>query len=187
MKLIQLAACALALTCTSATYADSLTNKNPFALRIHYGSGHLGKSKPEGVTGGGIALQYGPDNWSLYGFNLYLQLSFDYWHTNATNNNQTLKVYALSPVIRYTFMRNWVVSPFLEASAGPGIMSNNKFGDRKLGTRFTFRDMLGAGVAIGKDKRLAASVRFMHDSNAGLNKDNSGVGVWPDFAISLRF
>jgi len=187
MKVIQLAIFTLSLACITIAHAAALTNKNPFALMVHYSSGHLGKSKPEGVTGGGIALQYGTINWSLYGFNLYIQLSYDYWHTNATDNNHTLKVCALSPVIRYTFLRDWVLSPFLEASAGPGIMSNNKFGGRKLGTRFTFRDMLGAGVAIGTDNRMAASVRFMHISNAGLNNDNSGVGVWPDFAISYRF
>ena len=187
MKALNIAVCVAALACTTASFADALTNNAPFALRVHYGSGHLGESKPKGVTGGGIALQYGPENWSLYGFNLYLQLSYDYWHTRATPDNQTLKVYALSPVIRYTLMRNWIISPFLEASAGPGIMSNNKFGDRHLGTRFTFRDMLGAGVLIGKSKRFAASVRFMHDSNGGLNKNNSGVGVWPDFAVSYRF
>jgi len=158
-----------------------------YGLKLHYGNGHWGTSKPAGTTGAGIAMEFVPQGWKWHDFSLYIQGAYDYWTTNKTSGDSVLRVYSVDPVIRYSFLTNDTLSPFLEASVGLGYMSNNKFGNRTLGTRFTFRDMLGVGTTIGADHRLAIEARFLHDSNGGLNSHNSGVGVWPDIAISYRW
>lgn len=91
------------------------------------------------------------------------------------NNDRNWTV-SFSPLIRFFFDSpgRWV--PFLEAGYG---VTWTDIGEPDLGGEFQFKGQAGAGLHwfVYADFAFSFQYRFIHYSNAGLNRPNQGVNV----------
>jgi len=181
--MIKKLACLMALALASTAPAYAFT----YGIQANYGTGHLLKSAPRDIDGGGLQFSIQPDNWQWGILRVYLEANENYWHTSSTSANNNIWITAIAPVARLTFFRNNKVSPFIEGSVGASIMSATHFGDRDLGINFAFQDIGGIGVAFGKNHQVDATLRAIHYSNASIAKHNSGITVPVDFQIGYWF
>ncbi|MDC8831819.1 acyloxyacyl hydrolase [Alteromonas gilva] len=133
----------------------------------------------------GLRLGYRPtsfnlDNTWLGELDLYVETSISYWRykhdtTGDTDSNYT---FALTPVFIKEVGNVYDSYPvFLEAGIGIGIVSDQQFAGKDIGSTYQFEDKLGVVVALDDrrpyEQRLA--LRYMHYSNGGFNDDNPGV------------
>lgn len=161
-------------------------------VAFSYGGHFLAQSQPKDVSGFKIDYNYMPNNWSWYNGSLvaYMQANYAHWHStyNYTNTYNTISVFGVAPVVRWYFMDQLSnVAPYAEASVGAAALSHNTFGNRQLGSRLLFQDMLGIGSTFGQSKQLFASVNFLHYSNASTHKDNDGVTVPVMLTVGYNF
>jgi len=111
----------------------------------------------------------------------YYELSFNYWKGKRGLHKENYGV-ALSPVFNYYFdFGN--VKPYLEAGIGASLFKYNSIDHRNTSSKFLFEDRLGAGVRVGD---FDFSFRYMHYSNAGIVKPNSGIDIFIG-SISYKF
>lgn len=110
----------------------------------------------------------------------YYETSIGYW---KGKNNASLNSFSFTPIFRYRPAKFFDVEPYLEAGVGATYISKTKIESENFGIHFQFEDIVGIGFRF---KNFDLSYRYMHYSNAGLSKYNSGV----DFnviSISYRF
>jgi hypothetical protein len=109
-------------------------------------------------------------------FAIDLGVSASAWRTRGGGEHFfTLSAY---PLFRFTPVRTRAADVFFCYSlAGPTFISSRTLAGRDLGSRFTFQDFLGGGVALGADKRLTLGVKINHYSNGNLFPENAGVMV----------
>ena len=111
----------------------------------------------------------------------YYELSFNYWKGKKGPHKENYGV-ALSPVFNYYFdFGN--VKPYLEGGIGVSFFRYNSIDHRNTSSKFLFEDRLGAGVRVGD---FDFSFRYMHYSNAGIVKPNSGIDIFIG-SISYKF
>ena len=55
------------------------------------------------------------------------------------------------------------------------------------GRRFTFRDFMGMGSYIGKDRKINAEINIGHFSNGNIYPDNPGVKIPLTFNLGWAF
>lgn len=65
--------------------------------------------------------------------------------------------------------------PFAFAGIGPAWISQTRFGDRMLSTRFQFASRAGLGLALGNH---SLALEGAHLSNAGIEEPNDGLTSW---------
>jgi lipid A 3-O-deacylase len=158
----------------------------PHAVRIS-----VGKGKPNQLHGGRLALDWdwsdpllSGQRWQLTGA---WQASVAYWqiHDKCTGCD-TLFTLAAAPSIRWQYQpeaTSW--RPYIEASVGPALLSNDQLGDRNLGDKWAFQDLLGTGVLFGKRQQFDLSWHYLHYSNANIIRPNRGIDV--KYLVSLAY
>jgi len=114
-------------------------------------------------------------------FSGYYELSINYWK-GKTNHNKTNYGVALSPVFGYYFDLG-EIKPYVEAGIGVSLFKHTFIDNRNISSHFLFEDRIGAGVRV---KNFDFSFRYMHYSNAGIVKPNSGIDIFIG-SISYKF
>ena|SRR3990167_7695249 len=136
----------------------------------------VGRGGPNTLRGGRASLQWQPQILNQQIFSLYFELSAAHWVVNY-HTDKSISIAALTPVLRIYYARRYF-SPYFEATAGPAYMSRTRLGQRRLGSHWTFQDILGFGTTFGSQHQFDTSFRFLHYSNANLASENGGIDVW---------
>ena len=106
----------------------------------------------------------------------YYELSVNFWHKGDNNNFGV----ALSPVFTYNFT-SLPLSPYIEGGIGGSLWIDTMIATRNVSSYFLFEDRIGAGIHL---KDFDLNFRYMHYSNAGIVKPNSGIDI---FMLSVSF
>ena len=110
----------------------------------------------------------------------YYEASVNYWEKEGDE----IYAIALSPVfVYYIGSRSDSIQPYIEAGIGIAALSDTKIKGRDMASTFQFEDRIGLGV---RTESYNLSVRYMHYSNAGLEKPNDGIDIFIA-TISYRF
>jgi len=95
---------------------------------------------------------------------------------------------SLYPVFRFTVVRTKPLEFYLSYSlAGPTWITRTAIDGQDTGRHFTFQDFMGAGVFVGRNRRIAADVRISHYSNGNLFPENAGVTIPLGFYLGSTF
>lgn len=110
----------------------------------------------------------------------YYEASMHYWEKG---NDQIYGV-AFSPVFVYYMESSYyTLQPYVEAGIGLAYISKTKISGRNMATHFQFEDRIGLGVKTGS---YDFNARYMHYSNAGLEKPNNGIDIFI-FTLAYKF
>ena len=156
-----------------------------------------GSGRPSGLVGGRLAGQWywhkqwlHRHHWRLDG---YWDMSMAYWRTNGNPDNdhehKNLATVAFAPVLRYkrfTPLLNSIY-PYVEASWGLALLTDQHLSYRNQGAHWTFQDLLGLGLQFGYQGRYDLSYHYLHYSNAGINPPNNGIDVKALISLQYRF
>lgn len=110
----------------------------------------------------------------------YYETSIGYWNGKDSSGLSSL---SFTPMFRYNPIKFYDVVPYIEAGIGATYISKTKIRSENFGIHFQFENVVGLGFRY---KDFDVSYRYMHYSNAGLSRYNSGM----DFnlvTISYRF
>lgn len=92
------------------------------------------------------------------------------------------------PVFRFTMVRTRLADFYLSYSlAGPTLITRTAIDGQDTGRHFTFQDFMGAGVFLGRSRRIAADIRIAHYSNGNLFAQNPGVTIPLGFYLGSTF
>lgn len=92
------------------------------------------------------------------------------------------------PVARFIAVRTKPAELYLDYSlAGPTLITRTSIDGEQTGRRFTFQDFMGAGMFLGRTRRIAAEVRIGHYSNGNLFPQNPGVTIPLGFYLGTSF
>ena len=171
------------------SFTESFAQYSPWEASFTYGRGTWAKGRDStGVTDYRVSLAYYPESFQWHLVYLGFDANFSRLLSTKKNiDNTSINILAIAPTFRWYYYQGEMFSPFLEASAGPGIMTSKSFDGRALGTRFTFQDLLGFGVKINTTYPIVTAIRLMHYSNANLAKRNMGITVPINGYIAIRF
>jgi len=118
-------------------------------------------------------------------FSLDWGVSAGYWNTR---NSQEFFSFSVYPLMRFTALRTKPADVYLYYQvAGPTFLSRKKIDELNTGRRFTFRDFMGLGSYIGKDRKLNAEISIGHFSNGNIYPDNPGVKIPLTFNLGYAF
>lgn len=111
----------------------------------------------------------------------YWSMAYTWWEAGRYGSDE--HSLSASPVFVYRFnAEDW--QPFVEFGIGAAYFSNDRVGDRNLGSRAHFEDRFGVGVQM--NERDALRLRIIHYSNAGFEEPNQGINSW-SVVYSRRF
>lgn len=144
-------------------------------------------SEPPSLHGYQFMLNYDPNSIKWRQFNIYFDGGYSRLWLNNTSHHDTLNIYSVSPVIRYTFKKRGPVLPYLELSIGLSYLNQTRFDDRNFGIHFAFQDRMGLGALFGQSEQLSIGFHAVHYSNASLAKHNSGITMPIVLDIGYRF
>lgn len=103
----------------------------------------------------------------------YWSVAYTWWEAGRFDSDE--HALSVSPVFVYRFNADgW--QPFIEAGVGAAWFSDDRVGDRELGSRAHFEDRFALGVQMSS--RDALRLRVIHYSNAGLEDPNQGINSW---------
>jgi len=92
------------------------------------------------------------------------------------------------PVLRFIVVRtNPLEFHFSYSLAGPTWITRTNIDNQQTGRQFTFQDFMGAGVLLGRNRKIAAEVRIAHYSNGNLFPQNPGVTIPLGFYLGSTF
>ena len=113
-------------------------------------------------------------------------VSAGFWKTRLQENDFfTLSVF---PVLRFNVIHSKPADFYFYYSiAGPTYISKTILDGEDTGRHFTFRDLLGIGSFIGKQRKLNAEINIGHFSNGNMFPYNSGVKVPLTFCLGYNF
>ena len=119
-------------------------------------------------------------------FALDLGASVSSWMSRKAGERfYTASVY---PAFRFVAIRtNPLELHFTYSLAGPALITRTAIDGEDTGKRFTFQDFIGAGVFLGRNRRVAAEVRIAHYSNGNLFPQNPGVTIPLGFYLGTAF
>lgn len=135
----------------------------------------------------GVALHYTRNVFhSRRLFSLDLGASASRWRSQTERNGfYTLSVY---PLVRFTFLRTRPADLFAVYSlAGPTYISQSIVDRRDTGNHFTFQDFMGAGVFVGRRRKVTLGVKINHYSNRNIFTENAGLKIPITFSAGLTF
>ena len=130
----------------------------------------------------GIRIGYRPihtrieDAFLLGDVDLYWEVSVNFWEYGPENTHETNYAIALSPV--FTWKLADIANRYpLRAEFGIGIslVEDTRFAGKDIGSHYQFEDRIGLTMEFGDNLEHAASLRYMHYSNGGLDDDNPGM------------
>lgn len=107
----------------------------------------------------------------------YWEASLAYWKADNVRNreNDELWVAAASPMIQFQFNQWESLTPFAEIGIGVAAMTDDKLGNRNLGSHYHFEDKLGFGITSKTKHKFEIAYRYFHYSNAKLSSPNEGL------------
>ncbi len=157
-------------------------------------SGTIGGGNPQGLFGGRISAEHHwdghwPATWG-WAFTGYWDGSVAYWNATNASDNKDIWIGTIAPIIDFekvTPIGNTTIQPYLEGSCWPALMSSDRIGDHDLGARWTFQDIVGAGVRFGKRQQYDVAYRYVHYSNADLANNNDGIDAWGTVNFTYHF
>jgi hypothetical protein len=108
-------------------------------------------------------------------FDLELEADLGFWEPDV--GDKGLVEGGVTPVFRFAPNRppSSSLVPFLEAGLGAHLLSNVHFGGLNLSTSLQFGSHIGAGVFIGKNRKISLVYRYQHLSNASVKQPNPGI------------
>ena len=119
-----------------------------------------------------------------HGLDTRLAAQLAYWHSQEDNTSYSSLIDAsLTPLLRWSGMRNGAFHPYVEGGIGLRLLSHAYIGQRQLSTAFQFGERLGTGIAFGPQDRYETGIFVQHVSNGSIRKPNSGLTY---FGLSLR-
>jgi len=142
------------------------------AIYLQYGSA---EHSTDSWTGGVIL----PWNWS-YALGSgrmtgYWDLSVSRWSADYQGGNRSSWVLGAQPTLRWRPSQGQ--SPwFLQAGLGVSYAINHRFitDHKEFSTRYNFASHIGIGYLFGEQLKNEISLRFEHQSNAGIKRPNPG-------------
>ncbi|TNF99338.1 MAG: acyloxyacyl hydrolase [Gammaproteobacteria bacterium] len=108
----------------------------------------------------------------------YWEAGIGHWDgKSGEHSNDNITHVGVTPVFRlqrHQPLSNGTI-PFFEGAIGFHVMSDDKIGDKDLGTNFAFGDHVAAGIQFGGQRQYELSARLRHFSNCGLDDSNPGM------------
>lgn len=106
----------------------------------------------------------------------------------SEDGNQNFVAIAAYPLVRWNFLRREAADVFVSYSvAGPSFVSRRFIGQHDAGNRFTFQDMLGVGMYVGKRRQLFVQLDIGHYSNGNMFPQNPGLKVPTTITLGRAF
>jgi lipid A 3-O-deacylase PagL/Ig-like domain-containing protein/OmpA family protein len=103
-------------------------------------------------------------------------------------NGERFYTASLYPVLRIPLVRTNPVEFYCSYSlAGPSLITRTNVDNQEIGRVFTFQDYMGAGIYLGRKRRVTGEVRIAHYSNANLFSQNPGITVPLGFYFGTSF
>lgn len=121
-------------------------------------------------------------NW----YNLTLSGDLGNWESSFSQNKHLFTT-AVALSFRPYIFNTATVHPFGLISAGPAYLSERHFGRNSQGANFAFQSIVGAGVELGREKRVDLTLRLIHYSNAYLFNPNQGFNIFYIGSIGYLF
>lgn len=84
----------------------------------------------------------------------------------------------LAPGVRFALNTDKALQPYLEATVGGALNSDDELDERKLGSHALFRTRGSVGVAFGEEARHRVQGDYVHYSTWGLTKNNAGYSTY---------
>ncbi len=126
----------------------------------------------DGISAARLSKEY--DKGTLFDttINKSAEIGVNYWDGDKENSTSKSTSFSItySGILSKTFDNNF----FLSSGMGLALLSDDKIGDRNLGTSLQFESRLGFGY---KTVNTSSSLNIFHYSNAGTASDNSGVNI----------
>lgn len=118
----------------------------------------------------------------VFSFDIGTSISNYYSSVNDTN----FQVFSVFPDIRLWFFRSRLADfYFMYSVAGPSYITRRIIDNINSGGNFTFQDLMGLGMFIGRDKHLNINFGIGHYSNGNVLPNNPGIQV--PFTISAGY
>jgi opacity protein-like surface antigen len=142
-----------------------------FTLGAGFGVSAMGSTEAHHLTA--ATLHVGKLLESEQPFLRHVELAGELW-SGAQYHPDTACLVGLTPVVRYHFLPGSRLDPFLDGGAG---VTATDIGRPDLSTTFEFNLQAGAGFhwALRKNMAFTFDARYIHLSNAGIDKPNNGV------------
>ena len=127
----------------------------------------------------GLRLGYRPVEWHLAELpvlgdaQLYMEVSANLWRYGDTPEYESNLAVALSPVLMKQFTTLYNRALYWEFGIGFSLLNKQRFAGKDLGSHYQFEDRVGLIWQLQSKTQLA--LRYMHYSNAGLQKPNPGL------------
>jgi hypothetical protein len=127
----------------------------------------------------GLRLGYRPVEWSLAELpvvgdaRLYMEASANIWRYGEEPEYESNLALALSPVLVKQFSTLYDRALSWEFGIGFSLLNKQRFAGKDLGSHYQFEDRIGLIWQLRSKTQLA--LRYMHYSNAGLQKPNPGL------------
>jgi hypothetical protein len=138
-------------------------------------------------TGHGVTLEYQRNVWHTgkrFAFDLGVSAS-TFSSRGRHDRFNTLSGY---PLFRFFFTRGKDIDFYgVYSLAGPTYLSRPNLDTMDTGARFTFQDFMGAGVYVGRNRRVNLEVNIKHFSNGNLSTTNPGVRIPLTFTAGWTF
>ena len=126
----------------------------------------------DGISAARLSKNYDLGSFFETSLNNSSELGLNFWDgdTNNSDSESSNTSLTLSHIISYEFESNF----FLNTGVGLALLTDNKIGDRNLGSSLQFESRFGFGY---RTNNTNSSVNIFHYSNAGTANDNSGVNI----------
>jgi hypothetical protein len=127
----------------------------------------------------GLRLGYRPTEWHLAELpvlgdaQLYMEVSANLWRYGEEPEYESNLALALSPVLVKQFTTLYDRALYWEFGIGFSLLNKQRFAGKDLGSHYQFEDRIGLIWQLHSKAQLA--LRYMHYSNAGLQKPNPGL------------
>lgn len=95
---------------------------------------------------------------------------------------------AAYPLVRWNFLQREAADVFVSYSiAGPSFVSRRIIDRQDTGSHFSFQDVLGVGMFVGKNRRMFVQLDISHYSNANIFPHNPGVKIPATITVGKGF
>ena len=126
----------------------------------------------DGISAARFAKKYDSGKLRDTSINKSTEIGINFWDGDTVNSNSKSSNLSVtySGILSKSFSNNF----FLSSGMGIALLSDDKIGERNLGTSLQFESRFEFGY---KTINTSSSLNIFHYSNAGAANDNSGVNI----------
>ena len=126
----------------------------------------------DGISAARFAKKYDSGKLLDTSINKSTEIGINFWDGDTVNSNSKSSNLSItySGILSKSFNNNF----FLSSGMGIALLSDDKIGERNLGTSLQFESRFEFGY---KTINTSSSLNIFHYSNAGAANDNSGVNI----------